>query len=135
MLLFIQCEKNEVEPEVSIPDEAFLNALIGLGVDLNGDGTISPSEATARYTLDISKKDISDLTGIEAFINLEWLYCRNNQLTSLDLSNNTHLTNISLKSMSSLNMVCAWEVPFPPSGLGVDTTDSPNVYFTTDCDK
>jgi len=35
--------------------------------------------------------------------------------------------------MPSLNKVCVWEMPFPPAGVSVSTTDSPNIYFTTDC--
>ena len=32
------------------------------------------------------QKSISDMTGIEAFVNLDTLYCNDNQLTSLDVS-------------------------------------------------
>jgi len=35
--------------------------------------------------------------------------------------------------MPTLFKVCVWEMPFPPSGISIDTTNSPNVYFTTDC--
>ena len=38
--------------------------------------------------------DIADVTGIEAFTALTLLYCENNQLTSLDVSNNTALTEL-----------------------------------------
>jgi len=37
--------------------------------------------------------------------------------------------------MPSLYKVCVWEMPFPPAGVEVDTSGSPNVYFTTDCSK
>ncbi|WP_431164111.1 hypothetical protein, partial [Flagellimonas beolgyonensis] len=32
-----------------------------------------------------------DLSGIEAFVSLELLFCSNNQIQSLDLSNNSNL--------------------------------------------
>lgn len=35
--------------------------------------------------------NISDLTGIEKFVNLETLYCSFYPLTNLDVSNNTAL--------------------------------------------
>ena len=37
--------------------------------------------------------------------------------------------------MPTLYEVCVWEMPFPPADKVelVDTTGSPNVYFTTDC--
>ena len=82
---------------VSIPDTAFLYALIDEGVDTNGDSLISYSEAEAITSLDLggghwSSRNISDMTGIEAFISLDTLICQNNKLTSLDVSNNTALT-------------------------------------------
>jgi len=42
---------------------------------------------------------------------------------------------LELKDMPSLYKVCVWEMPFPPSGVEVFTSNSPNVYFTTDCSK
>ncbi len=86
---------------VSIPDTAFLFALIEVGVDTNGDGLISYSEAETVTSLDVSggiwniKGNISDMSGIEAFINMNNLQCRNNQITSLDISNNADLTNLN----------------------------------------
>jgi hypothetical protein len=35
--------------------------------------------------------------------------------------------------MPSLNKVCVWTIPFPPAGASADTTGSPNVYFTMNC--
>ena len=79
---------------VNIPDANFLNALIGQGVDVNADGMISYTEAEAVIYLSITWESISDLTGIEAFVNLTYLQCGFNQLTSLDVSNNTALTDL-----------------------------------------
>lgn len=133
--LLTQYEILEPEPDVNIPDEAFLNALIELGVDRNGDGSISPSKAEEIPNLDVSERIISDITGIEAFINLERLICWKNQLTSLDVSNNTFLTNISLNNMPSLKKVYVWETPFPAGGIEIDIEGSPNLSFTTECSK
>ncbi|MFC2115151.1 T9SS type A sorting domain-containing protein [Bacteroidota bacterium] len=216
---------------VTIPDSAFLNALIKEGVDLNKDGFISYAEAEAVTSLNVYSRNISDLTGIEAFVNLTELSCSNNQLQNLDLTNNTALEylgcgenrlsnldltnntalailecagnqltslNISyntalwklccddnqltsldvssntaidelhcsgnkltylditsnftdfhkkskslkgggyhliLHSMPSLHEVCVWALPFPPEEFYLDTTDSPNVYFTEACSE
>jgi hypothetical protein len=50
-----QCKK---EPEsgsiVTIPDNNFLNALIGQGVDKNSDGIISSDEAAQVHSLNVS---------------------------------------------------------------------------------
>ena len=86
--LLIQCEKEEPEPnpKVEIPDNNFLNALIELGIDTDGDGQISNAEAEAVISLDVSEDSISDMTGIKEFVNLDTLICWGNHLTSLDLS-------------------------------------------------
>jgi Leucine-rich repeat (LRR) protein len=195
--IFSQCEKDD-DPFVTIPDNNFLNTLIKLGIDKDGDGIISKVEASEVTFLNVIDCDISNLKGIDAFVNLDTLYCHFNNLTSLDLSNNsslkflgctynsltsldisnnlalkglgcynnpltsldvssnsaltlldcsensftsldisknTKMLYLTLKSMPSLNKVCVWTMPFPPTGVTVDTTGSPNVYFTTDCSK
>lgn len=83
-----------IEEYVYIPDANFKAALLELGVDMNEDGEISVTEAQAIDSLDVHEKDIADLTGIEAFNNLIFLWCYDNQLTSLDISNLTYLTNL-----------------------------------------
>ena len=47
---------------------------------------------------DIADKSITNLTGIEHFTILEWLECYDNQLTSLDVSQNTALKKLSCSS-------------------------------------
>ena len=76
---------------VEIDDLNFLNALIEQGVDTNGDDVISHDEAEAVVSLDVSDREISDMKGIEAFVNLDTLNCIYNQLTSLDVSGNQNL--------------------------------------------
>ena len=79
---------------VYIPDAIFKSYLVNNPlININGDGEIQVSEAIA-YTGGIScgYANISDLTGIEAFTALDYLNCRDNQITSLDVSNNTALT-------------------------------------------
>jgi Leucine-rich repeat (LRR) protein len=204
---------------VFIPDTAFLYALIDEDVDANGDSLISYAEAEIVTNLDVSGNSISDMTGIEALVNLYCLYCHHNQLTnldvsdnaslnylacsdnqltdldisnnttltvlycdlnqltsldvtnntaleflfcngnqltaldvinntalkelhcsenqltSLDISNNSELYYLDLSNMPTLYKVCVWEMPFPLADKvdQLDTTGSPNIYFTTDC--
>ena len=85
---------------VNIPDPVFKQALLdhgwntGVEIDTNFDGEIQVSEAEALTSLlDVNGQfiDIHDLTGIEAFVNITALNVILNQLTTLDLSNNTAL--------------------------------------------
>lgn len=81
---------------VTIPDANFKAYLVGnAAINTNGDTEIQVSEATA-YTggFHCHYLGIADLTGIEAFPNLTFLLCDNNQITNLDLSQNTNLTEL-----------------------------------------
>ena len=78
---------------VDIPDANFKAYLLANTViNKNGDDEIQVSEAIAhKSSINCSNKNISDLTGIAAFVNLTQLLCDKNQLTNLDLSKNTAL--------------------------------------------
>jgi len=83
-------------PIVNIPDANFKAYLVGsTNINTNMDSEIQVSEAAA-YAGDIECTDnnISDLTGIEAFTSLTELFCNENNLTVLDVSQNTALTRL-----------------------------------------
>ena len=96
---------------VNIPDANFKYALVNLNVadldgngsldgdvDTNNDGEIQVSEAETVYTLFLFDKDISSLSGIESFVNLEYLDCKMNNLSELNLNQNTNLILLELES-------------------------------------
>ena len=56
VVILSQCEKEN--PQVTIPNNNFLNALIKLGVDTNGDGIISPAEVEVITSLNVSEDSI-----------------------------------------------------------------------------
>jgi Leucine-rich repeat (LRR) protein len=91
-----------------IPDPNFEQALIDLMIDSDGivNGQMWTADAVGVTTLDVGNKNISDLTGIEAFIDLQILRCFTNQLTSLDVANNTSLTELNCfnNQLQSLNI-------------------------------
>lgn len=104
---------------INIPDINFKNALLftncvdldgdGLGdidADTNDDGEIQVTEAEAILGLFISNHSITTLDGIENFSSLEGLWCYNNELTSLDLSQNPNLVelNCSTNFLVDLNI-------------------------------
>ncbi|MCF8378962.1 MAG: T9SS type A sorting domain-containing protein [Bacteroidales bacterium] len=91
---------------VSIPDANFLAALIAEGVDTNVDGQISYAEAEAVTNLNVGHKSISKLKGIEAFVNIDTLYCSYNQLTILDVSSCAALKLLDCKQnqLTSLDL-------------------------------
>ncbi len=62
--------------------------------DLDGDNEISTQEAEQVKKIDIHGMSIENVDGIEIFTNLEVLSCRDNNITSLDLSQNTKLKTL-----------------------------------------
>ena len=97
VLYFALAVQTGLAQKTYVPDNNFEQALI----DLNYDDTLDDSVLTANISgvtnLNVQTKEISDLTGIEAFTALTSLTCVFNDLTSLDLSSNTALTPLSCK--------------------------------------
>ncbi|MCT4629582.1 T9SS type A sorting domain-containing protein [Winogradskyella sp.] len=85
---------------VNIPDANFKNYLLAdAAINTNSDSEISVAEAQAfTGELLINGLSISDLTGIEAFVNITRLDCYSNNLTALDVSNNLALTRLHCAS-------------------------------------
>ncbi len=78
-----------------IPDANFETALEALIIDdVSGDGQVPTAEIEILTSLDVRSLNISDLTGIEDFVALEQLYCSNNNLTALNVSNLTNLQKL-----------------------------------------
>ncbi len=108
MLLITGMVKAQI---VTIPDANFKAKLIAQGIDTNGDGDIQQSEATAVTQISVSGTfavygNIVNLTGIQAFSNLQSLRCNYNQITSIDLSGLTNLQTLDCgkNQLSSLNV-------------------------------
>jgi len=78
-----------------IPDPNFEQELVTQGIDSDGlNGQILNSDASSVLILSLHNKNISDLSGIEAFSSLEVLLCSGNNLSVLDLTSNTTLVGL-----------------------------------------
>tara|TARA_B110000238_G_scaffold198446_1_gene243072 strand:- start:654 stop:1451 length:798 start_codon:yes stop_codon:yes gene_type:complete len=96
-----------------VPDDNFEQALIFQGFDNVLDNYVTTSNINTISYLDVSSLNISDLTGIEDFIDLSFLECHNNNLTSLDILNsldlydldcyNNQLTSIDVSDITTLD--------------------------------
>ena len=78
---------------VCFPDDVFRQSITGY--DTNENGILDKEELAAVTSLDLSWKNIENLKGIEYFSSLIQLICDGNQLSSLDVSNNTTLEDLS----------------------------------------
>lgn len=115
---------------VNIPDPNFLQALLSaspsnmiatninqqlMKIDVNDDQIIQASEAAAVHRLYLENKNISDLTGIQSFFNVEELIISWNHFTTLDISalqnlyylscSNGDITNLSINGLQLLEGV------------------------------
>ena len=148
-LEYLECQYNKLTI-LDVSNNAVLrslycenNQLTSLNIVDNTSLSVLHCEYNQLTNLDVSNNDslvylncfVNQLTSLDVTNNsgLISLICGYNQLASLDVSNNINLISLNLMGMSSLNEVCVWEIPFPPDGVGVDITNSPDVYFTTDC--
>ena len=89
--------------ETNFPDANFRAALAEILGISEGD-EITAEKITATTSLDVSKSyktpdeaKIADLTGIEHFTALTYLYCDYNNLTTLDVSKNVKLEYLSCR--------------------------------------
>ena len=101
-----------------IPDDAFEQVLINLDLDGVFDDSVYTSAIDTVQQLYISNKEIVDLTGIEDFLALTDLFCHDNLLESLDLSNNPNLLCVEVDN-----------VPFANYSWLIDNT----AVFSTNC--
>ena len=99
-----------------VPDDNFENYLEtrGMGNGITNDNYVSTVNINTVTALNIPNQNISDLTGIEDFIALEYLSCGDNQITNLDLSNNANLNNLSCFNNQIINL---------------DVSNSPNLEY------
>jgi gliding motility-associated-like protein len=106
LFLFLSCFLCSAQ-FTSIPNTNFEKALIKLGID-NGaiDHQVLSASINTILNLNISDEDISDLTGIEGFTNLQTLICDKNTIKELDFSKNTKLTSIDCgeNQLNNLNV-------------------------------
>ena len=89
-----------------VPDDAFEQRLINLGLDDMLDDNVLTSVIDTVEVLYLNNKGITDLTGIEDFVMLRDLFCHDNQIVNLDLRNNTILLELNCNN----NMLTSLDV-------------------------
>tara|TARA_B100000401_G_scaffold436861_1_gene381164 strand:+ start:356 stop:1183 length:828 start_codon:yes stop_codon:yes gene_type:complete len=79
-----------------IPDDNFENFLESqnLGDGIKNNDTVITNNLYTIENLDLMNLGINDITGIQDFINLKHLNIAENNITEIDVSNNTHLVEI-----------------------------------------
>ncbi len=90
----------------AIPDANFEAELEAQGYDdISGDGQVPTLLIEGLTELDVSSREIADLTGIEDFVALVDLDVEVNDLTSIDLSNQPLLETVDLDSNNLTSVI------------------------------
>ena len=107
LLLILFCLPMIGFGQVYIPDANFKAYLVGnTDINTNGDSEIQITEAADfDGIINCSNMNISDLTGVEEFASLEEFYCDSNQITDLDLQQNTTLRRVECSYSLNLKTV------------------------------
>ena len=87
-----------------IPDDAFEQVLINLDLDDVFDDSVFTSAVDTVKVMYLSYEGITDLTGIEDFFLLRELFCNDNQIINLDLSNNSNLFELNCNNNSLVSL-------------------------------
>jgi len=110
-LIFSACEEEDTAPTNSgnnnnnnnntvsktyVPGDGFEQYLIDNGYDDVLDDSVLTTNINTISSLGIPPNTVSDLTGIEDFSALYDLFCPENPITYLDLSNNTNLESLNV---------------------------------------
>jgi hypothetical protein len=131
--LSVDCSVSNTQ-RTYVPDDGLEQALIDLGIDQVLDDYVSTIEILNLLFLDISRRNISDLTGLEDFKGLHILNASNNDLTDVDISEWGTLMQIDLRSNPLTCIQMNEEQIMTYEGLGIPEILADNrVMISLDC--
>lgn len=92
--------------ETNFPDEALRTELSEKTYDKDGDGVLSGNELSTKKEIKLYYlKTLSDLTGLEHFVNLKTLHISQGALTAIDTRGLVNLESLEISHVSSLTSV------------------------------
>ena len=101
-ILFLFC-LNAAAQTTAIPDANFEQFLFDQGIDTNGvNGNILDVDAQTVTALNVTRTDITDFTGLEAFVNLVTLNAGTNLVPTLPLTTLTLLEELRFARNTAL---------------------------------
>lgn len=110
LLCFLFCTHSYSQvinfPDANLKSKLLEQSFGGIAfLDANDNNEIEVSEATDwTYSLQLGYASISDLTGIEFFTNVDYLYVHNNSLVEVDLSSLVNLKFLKINDNSLISL-------------------------------
>ena len=80
--------------ETNFPDPVFRSVIAGADYDRNGDGVLSAKEISLTMNIYCENMGIKSIKGVEYFTELKGLWCKDNQIKTMDLSKNKELRGV-----------------------------------------
>ena len=120
--------------ESTFPDATF-RSVIASTYDYNGNGYIDPDEVSMTMNISCEGMGISSVKGIEYFTDIQGLWVKDNNISSLDVSKNVHLHGIwcSGNPISSIdlshNPELEWIYCYDCNLTALDVTHNPDMSF------
>ena len=129
---FLCLFSNLYSQNIIFTDPNFKQALLNHTPVINTDGNneISYDEAKVITRLDLDNKNISNLDGIQYFINLDILNCSNNSITKIDASHTSTLTKLRFITARYNNIHTVDVRTCPLWGLRLDGNNIKYAYLT-----
>ena len=127
---------NDVEiNSTNFPDKVFRDYVKKWFDKAPRDGKLSERELEQVTMIDLSRRGVSSLKGIEYFTNLKDLWCDENNLTNLDVSKNPNLTRLYCDNnqLTSLDVSHNTELTLLDCGFNqlthLDVSKNPKLYY------
>lgn len=117
----------------NFPDSGFRAAVSSYDTDHNG--VLSDAECNAVSNIHCENMGVRSLQGIQYFPNITGLWCLNNNISSMDLSHNTHLVGIwcSNNNFTSLDFTglpeLEWVYCFDNDLRSLNVSNNPNLAY------
>ena len=119
----------------NFPDKNFRSILKGPGYDRDGNGTLDAEEIRLVINIDCEGKKVRSLKGVEYFVCLQGLWCKDNGIKSLDLRKNRDLRGLwcSGNPLTSLdlsgNPELVWVYCFDCKLKNLNVLNNPKLAF------
>lgn len=78
----------------NFPDASFRAVVAGREIDRDGNGILSVEEIGLTLNIYCEGMHVKSLQGIEYFVDLQGLWCKDNEIEAMDLSNNRDLRGV-----------------------------------------
>ena len=121
--------------DTNFPDPVFRSVISGPDYDRDGNGILDENEISLTINIYCEGMGISSIKGVEYFVNLQGLWCKDNQIASMDLSNNKDLHgvwcsgNLFTSLDFSANPELEWVYCYDCNLTSLNISNNPNMAY------